>query len=165
MCGAILNKRFLAFPSLGNVFIIPLPKIHNVTSQLDNLSRWVVLPNKSILALIPRIYAISRQGLQPLLSSSSQRKRKKLKFNNITIYFIILLHITKLNKIIQMQSSSISSTGELFFHNKIQQRRFNLIGSRLSGGCSNRSANKVIVVVTSEVTQLGVFKRTHNNSS
>src|SRR4051812_36587275 len=102
------------------MFIIQLPKIHNVTSQLDNLSRWVVLLNKSILAHIPRIYAIPRQGLEPLLSSSSQRKRKKLKFNNITIYFLILLHITKLNKIIQMQSNSISNTEELFFHNKIQ---------------------------------------------
>src|SRR4051812_32051923 len=102
------------------MFFIQLPKINNVISQLDNLSRWVVLPNKSILALIPRIYAIPRQGLEPLLSSSSQRKRKILKFNNITIYFLILLHITKLNKIIQMQSSMISSTGELFFHNKIK---------------------------------------------
>src|SRR3954462_11821354 len=117
MCRAFLNKRFHSFPSLGNMFIIQLLKIHNVTSQLDNLSRWVVLPNKSILALIPRIYVIPRQGLEPLLSSSSQRKRKKLKSNNITIYFLILLHITKLNKIIQMQSSSISSTREFFFHN------------------------------------------------
>src|SRR3954466_10337846 len=120
MCRAILNKRFHVFPSLGNVFIIQLPKIHNVTSQLDNLSRWVVLSNKSILALIPRIYDIPRQGLEPLLSSSSQRKRKKIKFNNITIYFLILLHTRKLNKIIQMQSSSICNIGELFFHNKIQ---------------------------------------------
>src|SRR4051812_21561087 len=120
MSREILKKRFHVFPCLGNVFIIQLPKIHNIASQLDNLSRWVVLPNKSILAFIPRIYAIPRQGLEPLLSSSSQREGKKLKFNNITIYFLILLHITKLNKNIQMQSSSISSTEELYFHNKIQ---------------------------------------------
>src|SRR4051794_24689985 len=120
MSRAILNKRFNAFPRLGHVFIIQLPKIQNIASQLDNLSRWVVLPNKSILAFVPRIYVIPRKGLEPLLSYSSQREGKKLKFNNITIYFLILLHITKLNKIIQMQSSSISSTGELLLHNKIQ---------------------------------------------
>src|SRR3954469_21815250 len=102
---AIINKRFHTFPSLGNVFIIQLLKIHNVTPQLDNLSRWVVLPNKSILALIPRIYVNPRQGLNPHFSFSSQGEREKLKFNNITIYFFVLLHITKLNKIIQVQRS------------------------------------------------------------
>src|SRR3954468_25099552 len=100
MCWEILNKSFHTFPSLGNVFIIQFPKIHNVTSQLDNFSRWVVLPNKSILAFVPRVNAILRQGLQPLLSSSSQGERKKLHLNNITIYFLVLLHITKLYKII-----------------------------------------------------------------
>src|SRR3954465_11615020 len=124
MCRAILNKRFHTFPSLGNVFIIQLSKIHNVASQLDNFCRWVVLRNKSILAFVPRIYAIPRQGLQPLLGSSSQGERKKLKFNYITIYFLVFLHITKLNKIIQVQGSILYSTGELIFHNKIQQRRW-----------------------------------------
>src|SRR3954471_21246095 len=95
-----LNKRFHEFPSLGNVFIIQLPIIHNIAPQLDNLSRWVVLPNKSILALVPRIYVILRQGLKPDFSSVPQRERKKLKLNNITIYFFVLLHITELNKII-----------------------------------------------------------------
>src|SRR3954466_7734274 len=52
MCRAVLNKSFHTFPSLGNVFIIQLPKIHNITSQLDNLSTWVVLPNKSILTFV-----------------------------------------------------------------------------------------------------------------
>src|SRR4051812_48532621 len=99
---AILNKRFHVFPSLGNFFIIQFLKIHNIAPQLDNLSRWVVLPNKSILALIPRIYAIPRQGLKPNFSSSSQGERKKLKLNNITFYFFILLHITKFNKIAQV---------------------------------------------------------------
>src|SRR3954463_4029241 len=100
MCRAFLNKRFHSFLSLGNVFIIQLLKIHNVTPQLDNFSRWVVLPNKSILALIPRIYVIPRQGLKPDFSSFPQREkeklklRKKLKLNNITFYFFILLHST-----------------------------------------------------------------------
>src|SRR3954466_3970375 len=98
MCRAILNKSFHTFPSLGNVFIIQLSKIHNVTSQLNNFCRWVVLPNKSILTFIPRIYDIPRQGLQPLLSSSSQGQGKNLKFYYITIYFFVLLHITKINK-------------------------------------------------------------------
>src|SRR4051812_26604312 len=119
MCREILNKRFHVLPSLGNVFIIQFFKIHNVTPQLDNLSRWVVLPNKCILALIRRIYVIPKQGLKPHFSSSSQGERKKLKFNNITIYFFVLLHITNLNKIIQVQSSIISNTRELIFHNKI----------------------------------------------
>src|SRR3954469_2913955 len=117
MCRAILNKGFHMFPSLGNMFIIQFSKIHNVTSQLDNFCRWVVLPNKSILAFIPSIYAITRQGLQPLISSSSQREGKKLKFHYVTICFFLLLHITKFNKIIQVQSSILSITGELFFHN------------------------------------------------
>src|SRR4051812_34934963 len=100
MCRAFLNKRFHSFPSLGNVFIIQLFKILNVTPQLDNFRRWVVLPNKSIFALIPRTYTIPRQGLKPNFSSFPQRERKKLKLNNITFYFFILLHITEFNKII-----------------------------------------------------------------
>src|ERR1044071_2540968 len=102
---AILNKIFHAFPRLGNVFIVQLFKIHNKDPQLDNLSRGIVLPNKSILALIPRIYAILRQGLKADFSFIPQGERKKLKLNNITIYFFVLLHITKLNKIILVQSS------------------------------------------------------------
>src|SRR4051812_14320188 len=94
----VLKNSFHTFPSLGNMFTIQLPKIHNVASQQDNFSRWVVLPNKSILAFVPRIYDIPRQGLQPLLSSPSQGEREKLKFNHITIYFLVLLHITKFKK-------------------------------------------------------------------
>src|SRR3954462_5563484 len=50
MCGEVLDKRLHTFPSLGNVFIIQLPKIHNVTPQLNNFSRGIVLPYKSIFA-------------------------------------------------------------------------------------------------------------------
>src|ERR1041385_9059506 len=91
MCRAVLNERFHAFPSFGNVFIIQLHEIHNVTPQLDNFSRGIVLPDKSILALIPRIYAILRQGLKPNFSFIPQRERKKVKINNFTIYFFVLL--------------------------------------------------------------------------
>src|SRR3954462_3753348 len=51
MCMAVLNKRFHLFPSLGNMFIIQLPKIHNVTSQLDNFSRGYYFPIKASLNL------------------------------------------------------------------------------------------------------------------
>src|ERR1041385_2212796 len=77
MCREFLNKRFHTFPSLGNVFIIQLLKIHNVTSQLDNFSRWVILPNKNIFALIPRIYVIPRQRLEPNFRSFPQGESKK----------------------------------------------------------------------------------------
>src|SRR3954469_21481378 len=100
MRGAVLDKRLHTFPCMGNVFIIQLPEIHNVTPQLNNFSRGIVLPDKSILALIPRIYVILRQGLKPDFSFIPQKERKKLKLNNFTIYFFVLLHITKLNKII-----------------------------------------------------------------
>src|SRR3954468_19173993 len=100
MCRAVLNKRLHTFPSLGNMFIIQLPKIHNVTYQLDNFSSGIVLPNKSILTLVPRINAILRSGLQPLLGSSSQGERKNVQLDDVTIYFLVLLHITNLNKII-----------------------------------------------------------------
>src|SRR4051812_26814871 len=51
MSRAILNQRFHSFPSLSNMFIIKLFKFHNVTSHRYNLSRRVVLSNKSIFAL------------------------------------------------------------------------------------------------------------------
>src|SRR3954470_3594100 len=43
MCGAVLDKRLHTFPSLGNVFIIQLPEIHNVTPQLNNFNRGIIL--------------------------------------------------------------------------------------------------------------------------
>jgi hypothetical protein len=58
MCGAVLDKHLHTFPSLGNVFIIQLPEIHNVTPQLNNFSRGIILPYKSILAFTPRINTI-----------------------------------------------------------------------------------------------------------
>src|SRR3954470_9063026 len=131
------------------------------------LLNWIILaggfyfPIKASLHLSQESMLFLGKDWSQTLALPLKEKGKKLKFNNITIYFLLLFHITKLNKIIQMQSSSISSTGELFFHNKVQQSMFNFIGSRRSGGCNNRSANKVIVVVTSEVTELGVFKGTH----
>src|SRR4051812_24570170 len=99
---AILNKRFHAFPRLGNVFIIQLFKIHNKSPQLDNLSRGIVLPNKSILALIPRIYVILRQGLKPDFSFIPQGERKKSLSLTISpstsLYFCISKSLIKLFK-------------------------------------------------------------------
>src|ERR1041384_3893052 len=54
MCGAVLDKRLHAFPSLDNVLIIQLPEIHNVTPQLNNFSRGIILPYKSIFAFTPK---------------------------------------------------------------------------------------------------------------
>src|SRR3954464_6284654 len=107
MSGTILNQRFHSFPSLSNMFIIKLLKFHNVTSHRYNLSRRIVLSNKSIFALSPRINTISRQGYQPLFSFSSQRERKQLEFNNISIYILILWHLTKFNEVIEMSGSII----------------------------------------------------------
>src|SRR3954452_21575155 len=101
MCTAFHNKRFHSFPSLGNMFIIQLLKIHNVTPQLDNFSRWVVLPNKSIFALIPRIYVIPRQRMKPDFSSVPQRERKSLSLTtspSTSLYFCISHNSTKLVK-------------------------------------------------------------------
>src|SRR3989337_3112472 len=49
------------------------------------------------------------------------------------------------------------STGKLIFHNKIQQSGINITRLRTSGGRSNRSANKIIVVGIGEITQLGAL--------
>jgi hypothetical protein len=46
--------------------------------------------------------------------------------------------------------------GILIFHNKIQQSGINITRFRTSGGRSNRSANKIIVVGIGKITQLGV---------
>src|SRR3954467_3762430 len=51
MCGAVLDKRLHTVPSLGNVFVIQFPEIHNVTPQLNNFSRGIILPYKSIFYL------------------------------------------------------------------------------------------------------------------
>ena len=50
----------------------------------------------------------------------------------------------------------IGSTGKLIFRNKIQQSSINIIRFCTSGGRSNQSANKIIVVGILEITQLGV---------
>src|SRR3990170_3319026 len=49
------------------------------------------------------------------------------------------------------------STEKLIFHNKIQQSGINITRLRTSGGRSNRSANKIIVVGIGEITQLDVL--------
>ena len=51
----------------------------------------------------------------------------------------------------------IRSTRKLIFHNKIQQSSINITRLRTSGGRSNRSANKIIVVRISKITQFGVL--------
>ena len=45
----------------------------------------------------------------------------------------------------------------MIFHNKIQQSDINITRFRTSGGRSNQSANKIIVVGIGKITQLGVL--------
>src|SRR3954453_21775671 len=51
MSGAILYQRFHSFPSLSNMLIIKLFKLHNVTPHGNNLSRGIILSYKNIFAL------------------------------------------------------------------------------------------------------------------
>src|SRR3954469_17259149 len=153
MSGTILNQSFHSFPSLSNMFIIKLFKFHNVTSHSNNLSRRIVFSNKSIFALSPRINTIFRQRKQPFFSVSPQGERKKLDLNNVSIYILILLHLTKFNKSIEMGSRIIrTSTRKLLSHHKIQQGRINFIKGSIKSRWSNRCAYEIIVVGVSEVT-------------
>src|SRR4051812_33949417 len=102
MSRAILNQRFHSFTRWSNMFTIKLFQFHNVTSYRYNLSRRIVLSSKSIFALSPRINTIFRQRKQPFSSFSPQGEGKKLELNNIPIYILILLHLTKFNKAIEM---------------------------------------------------------------
>src|SRR4051812_21540721 len=141
MSGTILNQRLHSFPSLSNMFIIKLFKFHNITSHRYNLSRRIVLSNKSIFTLSLRINTIFRQRKQPFFSFSPQEERKKLELNNISIYILILLHLTKFNKAIEMGSMIIkTSTRKLLPHHKIQQSRLNFIKGSIRRRWSNRSA-------------------------
>src|SRR3954468_11328086 len=162
MSGTILYQRFHSFPRLSNMFIIKLFKFHFFTSHRYNLSRRIVFSNKSIFALNPRINTISRQGYQPFFSVSSQGERKQFELNNISIYILIFLHLTKFNKVIEVGSSIIrTSTKKLLFHNKIQQSRLNFIKVSIRSRWSNRCTQEIIVVCASEVTQLGVLSIIH----
>src|SRR3954466_14561295 len=162
MSGTILNQRLHSFPSLSNMFIIKFFKVHNVTSHRYNISRRIVLSNKSIFPLSPRINTIFRQRKQPFFSFSPQGERKKLELNNISIYILILLHLTKFNKAIKMGSRIIrASTRKLLSHHKIQQSRLNFIKGSIRSRWRNRSAYEIIVVGASEVTQLGILSRVH----
>src|SRR4051812_7331049 len=93
-----------------------------------------------------------------ILASSLKEKGKSLSLTispSTSLYFCISQSSIKLFKCTQ---------GELIFHNKVQQSRFNLIRRCRSSRCSNRSADKVTVVVTSKVTQLGVLTGTHSSN-
>src|SRR3954471_16178623 len=141
MSRAIFNQGFHSFPRRSNMFTIKLFKFQNVTSHRYNLSRRIVFSNKSIFALSPRINTIFRQGQEPFFSFSSQGERKKLELNNISIYILILLHLTKFNKAIEMGSRIIrTSTKKLLSHHKIQQSRLNFIKGSIRSRWRNRSA-------------------------
>src|SRR3954470_20403977 len=143
MTGAIFNQRFHSFPSWSNMFTIKLFKFHNITSHRYNLSRRIILSNKSIFALNPRINNIFRQRKQPFFSFSPQGERKKLELNNIYIYILIILHLTKFNKAIEMGSRIIrTSTRKLLSHHKIEQTGLNFIKGSIRSRWSNMSAKE-----------------------
>src|SRR4051812_18639515 len=92
MCGAVLDKRLHTFPRLGNVLIIQLPEIHNVTPQLNNFSRGIVLPDKSILTFIPRINAIIGKDCSHSLALPLKEKGKSLSLTispSTSLYYCI----------------------------------------------------------------------------
>src|SRR4051794_6613557 len=85
---------------------------------------------------------------------------ENLELNNISIYILILFHLTKFNKAIEMGSRIIrTSTRKLLSHHKIQQSRLNFIKGSIRSRWSNRCAMEIIVVGVSEVIQLGVLSR------
>src|SRR3954470_7370834 len=87
---------------------------------------------------------------------------KQFELNNISIYILIFLHLTKFNKVIEVGSNIIrTSTRKLLFHNKIQQSRLNFIKGSIRSRWSNRCTQEIIVVCASEVTQLGVLSIIH----
>src|SRR4051812_35098270 len=91
---------------------------------------------------------------------------KQFELNNICIYILIFLHLTKFNKVIEVGSSIIrTSTRKFLFHHKIQQSRLNFIKGSIRRRWSNRCTQEIIVFCASEVTQLGVFSRVHFGKS
>src|SRR3954469_1129439 len=100
MCRAFINKIFHSFPSLGNVFIIQFLKF------IMLLLNWIILaggqyfPIKSSLHLSQESMLFLGKDCSHSLSLPLKEKGKKLQLDNVTIYFLLLFHITKLNKII-----------------------------------------------------------------
>ena len=103
------------------------------TCSLSNCLKFIMLLLKDIILaggyfpMKPSLHFIHESILflgkesNHSLARPLKEKGKKFQFNNITIYILILLHLTKFNKIIKMGSSSIISTNtrKLLFHNKI----------------------------------------------
>src|SRR3954464_2448355 len=88
------------------------------------------------------------------LSLPLKEKGKSLSLTisqSTSLYFLISQSSTKLFK---CKASASPSPKNYSFKTRCR-----------GGTCNNRSANKVIVVVTSEVTQLSVFSGTRSNSS
>jgi hypothetical protein len=65
-----------------------------------------------------------------------------------------------------MSCSIIStSTRKLLFHNKVQQSRLNLIKIYSRSRWRNRSADKITIIRTSKITQLGVLRSSHSSKT
>ena len=59
----------------------------------------------------------------------------------------------------------IRGTGKLIFHHKIQQSGINITRLRTSGGRSNRSANKIIIIGIEKITQFGILLGHRNQAN
>ena len=80
-------------------------------------------------------------------AESSKENENNFIFTTSLSTSFFLLHITQFYESVQMgRDILIRSTGKLIIHNKIQQSSINITRLRTSGGRSNRSANKIIVV-------------------
>src|SRR4051812_15691985 len=101
MCGAVLDKRLHTFPSLGNVFIIQFPEIHNVTPQLNNFSRGVVLPYKTSLHLLQESILLLGKDCSHSLALPLREKGKSFSLTmspSTSLYFCMSQSSIKLLK-------------------------------------------------------------------
>src|SRR3954468_18100793 len=95
-------------------------------------------PIKASLHLVQESILFLGKESNHSLAFPLQEKGKKL---DISIYILILLHLTKFNKAIKMSSGIIrTNTRKLLSHHKIQQSRLNFIKVSIRSRCSNRCA-------------------------
>src|SRR3954471_10898305 len=109
MCREVLNKRFHTLPSLGNMFIIQLSKIHNVTSQLDNFSYF---PIKASLHLSQESMLFLGKDWSHSLALPLKEKGKNLSLTmspSTSLYFCISQSSTKLFKCIAASSPALDN--------------------------------------------------------
>src|SRR3954466_13159642 len=101
MCGAVLDKRLHTFPSLGNVFIIQLAEIHNVTPQLNNFSWEKYFPIKACLHLLQELILFLGKDCSHSLALPFKEKGKSFSLTmspSTSLYFCMSQSSIKLFK-------------------------------------------------------------------